>query len=164
MATVTICSDFGAQENKICHCFHFLSIYLPQTDGTRCHDLSFWMLSFKPDFSLSSFTKIAVELSNYQSDYSSFLPVSATVIFSISVSFVQGFSVSLKFVSYFLSYKTSITWKMIPAKFVLTEVWNEYTMQLQSCLHYYFASNTWFHVRWRATEYTATSSFFLTVR
>ena len=28
MATVTISSDFGAQENKICHCFHFsLSIY-----------------------------------------------------------------------------------------------------------------------------------------
>jgi len=24
MAEVTICSDFGAQENKICHCFHFL--------------------------------------------------------------------------------------------------------------------------------------------
>ena len=23
MAVVTICSDFGAQENKICHCFHF---------------------------------------------------------------------------------------------------------------------------------------------
>ena len=23
MATVTIYSDFGAQENKICHCFHF---------------------------------------------------------------------------------------------------------------------------------------------
>ena len=22
MATVTICSDFGAQENKVCHCFH----------------------------------------------------------------------------------------------------------------------------------------------
>ena len=26
--TVTICSDFGAQENKICHCFHFFPIYL----------------------------------------------------------------------------------------------------------------------------------------
>ena len=25
-------------------------------DGTGCHDLSFWMLSFKPTFSLSSFT------------------------------------------------------------------------------------------------------------
>ena len=23
MAEVTVCSDFGAQENKICHCFHF---------------------------------------------------------------------------------------------------------------------------------------------
>ena len=23
MAAVTICSDFGAQENKFCHCFHF---------------------------------------------------------------------------------------------------------------------------------------------
>ena len=23
MAVVTVCSDFGAQENKICHCFHF---------------------------------------------------------------------------------------------------------------------------------------------
>ena len=29
MAAVTICSDFGAQENKICHCFHCLPIYLP---------------------------------------------------------------------------------------------------------------------------------------
>ena len=23
MATVTICSNFGAQEDKVCHCFHF---------------------------------------------------------------------------------------------------------------------------------------------
>ena len=28
------------------------------SNGTRCHDLSFWMLSFKPAFSLSSFTFI----------------------------------------------------------------------------------------------------------
>ena len=27
MATVTICSDFGAQENKACHCFHCFPIY-----------------------------------------------------------------------------------------------------------------------------------------
>ena len=38
MAAVTICSDFGAQENEICHCF---PIYLPWSDGTRCYDLSF---------------------------------------------------------------------------------------------------------------------------
>ena len=35
MAAVTICSDFGAQENKICHCFHCFPIYLPWSDGTR---------------------------------------------------------------------------------------------------------------------------------
>ena len=26
VAAVTICSDFGAQENKTCHCFHFFPI------------------------------------------------------------------------------------------------------------------------------------------
>ena len=39
MAAVTICSDFGAQEKKICHCVHFFPIYLPWNDGTRYHDL-----------------------------------------------------------------------------------------------------------------------------
>ena len=29
MAAVNICSDFGAQENKISHCFHRFPIYLP---------------------------------------------------------------------------------------------------------------------------------------
>ena len=29
--------------------------YLPWSDGTRCHDVCFWMLSFKPVFSWSSF-------------------------------------------------------------------------------------------------------------
>ena len=28
MAAVIICSDFGAQENKVCHCFHCFPIYL----------------------------------------------------------------------------------------------------------------------------------------
>ena len=55
---VTICNDFGVQENKGCHYFHCFSIYLPWSDGTGCHDLRFWMLSFKPTFSLSSFTFI----------------------------------------------------------------------------------------------------------
>ena len=27
--------------NKISHCFHCVPIYLPWSDGTRCHDLSF---------------------------------------------------------------------------------------------------------------------------
>ena len=53
MAAVTICSDFVDQKNKVWHCFH---IYFPWSDGTRCHDLSFLNVEFKPTFSLSSFT------------------------------------------------------------------------------------------------------------
>ena len=41
MAAVTICSDFGAPQNKVPHCFHCFPIYLSWSDGTRCHDLSF---------------------------------------------------------------------------------------------------------------------------
>ena len=29
MVAVTVCRDFGVQESKICHCFHFSPIYLP---------------------------------------------------------------------------------------------------------------------------------------
>ena len=29
MAAVTVCSDFGAQKNKVCHYFHCFPIYLP---------------------------------------------------------------------------------------------------------------------------------------
>ena len=52
MAVITICSDFGAQNHKLSHCFHCFPLYFPWSDGTVCHDLRFWMLSF----SLSSFT------------------------------------------------------------------------------------------------------------
>ena len=46
MAIVTVHSDFGAQENKICHCFQFFPIYLPWSDGTRCHEFfECWGLS-----------------------------------------------------------------------------------------------------------------------
>ena len=58
MATGTICSDFRAQEEEICHCFHIFPFCLPWTDGTGCHDLSFLILSFKLAFLVSSFTLI----------------------------------------------------------------------------------------------------------
>ena len=37
---------FGAQENKVCHCFHCFPIYLPWSVGTKCHDLNFWYVEF----------------------------------------------------------------------------------------------------------------------
>ena len=39
----TICSDFGAQKNKVTHCF---PIYIPWSDGTRCHNLRFLNVEF----------------------------------------------------------------------------------------------------------------------
>ena len=58
MAVVIICSDFGASQNKISHCFHCFPIYLPWSDGTKCHDIHFLNGEFEPDVSLSSFTFI----------------------------------------------------------------------------------------------------------
>ena len=58
MATVPVHSDLAAQENKICHCFHIFAFYLPWSDRTWCHGLSFLMLTLKPAFSLSFLTLI----------------------------------------------------------------------------------------------------------
>ena len=46
MAVVTTGSDFGAQNNKVSHCFHCFPIYLPWDDGARCHDLGFLNAGF----------------------------------------------------------------------------------------------------------------------
>ena len=46
MAAITIRSDFGAPQNKVCHCFHCFPLYLPLNDGARCHDLSFLNVEF----------------------------------------------------------------------------------------------------------------------
>ena len=46
MAAVIIQSDFGAQENKVCHCFYRFPIYLPWSDDTRCDDLGFLNVEF----------------------------------------------------------------------------------------------------------------------
>ena len=42
MDAVTICSDFGVQEKKICHYFQFFPFYMTWSDGTRSHSLSFF--------------------------------------------------------------------------------------------------------------------------
>ena len=43
MAAIIIYSVFGAQEKKVCYCFH---IYLSLNHGTGCHDLSFLNVEF----------------------------------------------------------------------------------------------------------------------
>ena len=46
MSAVTILSDFGSQENKVCQCYHFVLIYLQRSDASIGHELSFLNLEF----------------------------------------------------------------------------------------------------------------------
>ena len=50
MAAVTVRSDFGAQENKICHSFHFSPFYLWWSDGTDAMVLVFLNVEFQDSF------------------------------------------------------------------------------------------------------------------
>ena len=50
MDAVTICSDFGAEKNKVRHCFHCFPIYLHKVMGPDAMILVFCMLSFKAIF------------------------------------------------------------------------------------------------------------------
>ena len=50
MAAVTICIDFGAQENKVCHCFHFPPSICHEVIGLDAMILVFWILKFMPAF------------------------------------------------------------------------------------------------------------------
>ena len=64
MAAVTICSDFGVQKKKS----DIVSTVSPSISnevmGSDAMILVFWMLSFKPTFSLSSFTFIKMLFSS----------------------------------------------------------------------------------------------------
>ena len=46
MAAITICIDFGAQENKVCHCFHCFPICFLWSDGNGCCALGFLYIEF----------------------------------------------------------------------------------------------------------------------
>ena len=56
MASVTIYSDFWAPKNKVCHSFPIT--FSHEVMGLDAMILVFWKLSFKPAFSLFSFTFI----------------------------------------------------------------------------------------------------------
>ena len=78
MTAVSVHSNFGAQENKVCHCFHCFSSTCHEVMGLDAMILVFWMLSFKPTFSLSSFTFIKRLLSS--SSLSAFKVVSSAYL------------------------------------------------------------------------------------
>ena len=55
-AAITIHNDFGDQENKICNSFHCFPIYLPWSDETGSHALSFLNVEFQANFFTLLFT------------------------------------------------------------------------------------------------------------
>ena len=73
MAVVTICSDFEAQKDKVCHCFHCFPSICHEVMGLDVMISVFWMLSFslfsftfiKRLFSSSSLSAIRVMTSAY---------------------------------------------------------------------------------------------------
>ena len=125
MTAVTVCSSFESQENKVCHCFHFLPICLPWSDGTNAMNLVFWMLSLRPAISLSSFPLIT-----------------KLFISSLLSAFILFFSHSI--VSYYLqtaAHQTllsfTITWsllKLISIELVMPSNISSSVIPFSSCL------------------------------
>ena len=58
MAAVTICSDFGAQEEEVCHYFHLSPFICHEVMGVDAMILVFLIFSFKLALSLFYFTLI----------------------------------------------------------------------------------------------------------
>ena len=56
MSAVTISSNFGAPQNKVSYCFTVFPSICHEVMGPDAMILVFWMLTFKPTISLSSFT------------------------------------------------------------------------------------------------------------
>ena len=127
MAIVTICSDFGAEVSKVCHSSHCFPIYLPWSDETRCHDLSFSMLSFNPAFSLSSFTFIKRLFSS--SSLSAGRVVSSAylmlLIFLPAILSPSCVSSSLAFYMTYSAYKLNIQGDNIQPWHTFFSFWNQ---------------------------------------
>ena len=108
----------------VCHCFYCVPIYLPWSDGTGCFDLCFfWILSFKPSYSLSSFTFIK-RLFSY-----SLLPAIRMflrlLIFLPAISIPACTSSSLAFCMMYSAYKLNKQGDNMQAWHIPFPVWNK---------------------------------------
>ena len=126
MAAVTICSDFGTQENKVFHCFHCFSIYLPWSDGTGYQVLHFWRLSSKPVFSLSSLTFFKRLLTSL---FSAIRVVSSAylrlLIFLLAILILACASSSLAFSMMYSAYKLNKQGDNIQPWSTPFPIWNQ---------------------------------------
>ena len=134
MAAVTICSDFGAQENKVCHCFHCFLIYLPWSDGLDAMIFVFWMLSLKPTFSLCTFTFIKKLFSS--SSLSAIRVVSSAylrlLIFLVSILIPAYASPSPTFLMMYSAYKLNKQGNNIQPWCTPFPIWNQSVVPMSS--------------------------------
>ena len=141
MTVVTIWSDFGAQKNKVSHYFHCFSIYLLWSDGTSAMILVFWMLNFKPTFSLSSFTFIKRLFSS--SSHSAIRVVSSAhlrlLIFLPAILIPACTSSSPGFIMMYSAYKLNKQGDSIQPWHTPSPIWN----QSVSCYHCFIVLGAW---------------------
>ena len=131
MAAITAHSDFGAQ---VCHCFHCFRIYLDEVMGPDAMIFVFWMLSFKPAFSLSSFTFIKRLFSS--SSLSATRVVSSAylrlLIFLLAVLIPASASSSLAFLMVYSAYKLNKQGDDIQPWCTPFPIWNQSVVPMSS--------------------------------
>ena len=113
-------------KKKICNCIHCFPIYLPWSDGTRCHDLSFfkcWVLSqlfFSP---LSSSSRSSLVPLHFLSLECYHLHISSCGYFSWQ-SWFQLVSLPAQHVAWYSLHISSISRMTISSlKILLSEFW-----------------------------------------
>ena len=132
MAAVTICSNFGAQENKVFHCFHCFSLLF----AMEWWDQMPWSLFFecwvKPVFSLSSFTFIKMLFS---SSLSAVMVVSSAylrlLIFLPAILIPVCASSCLAFHMMYSAYKLNKQCDNIQPWFTPFPIWNQSVVPCQ---------------------------------
>ena len=157
MAAVTICSDFGGPQNKICHSFHFFPIYFLWSDGTRCHDLSFLNVGFQA-FSLFSFILIKRLLSSSSLSAMRVVPSASLrlLIFLLAILIPACASSSLEFHMMYSAYKLNMagydTNKSREHNRRMRKrdrelCWNHYHSMSTVCMHKTVLTEVWHHQR-----------------
>ena len=130
MAADTICSQnlwFWAQENKVSHCFQCFLISWHEVIGPDAMIFIFWMVSFKPAFSLSSFTFIkrlfsSSSLSNIRVVSSVYLRL---LIFLPAILIPSCASSSPAFCMMYSAYKLNKQSDSIQPWYTHFPIWNE---------------------------------------
>ena len=135
MAAVIICSDFEAQENKVCHCFIVSPSICNEVIGLDTMIFIFWVLSLKPAFSPFSFPFIKRILSSSLL-YAKRVVSSTYQVIDISLAVLIPFCVSssLAFCMMYSAYKLNKHSDNIQPWCTPFPIWNQSVSQVQFLL------------------------------